>query len=274
MAAELDTARAEFSWPVAPDVRLRLLDKGEATKTLPAAFERVRAVQPGEVSRPEGWWEQVLRDPEWARDGDSELFHVLCEQGDEVGFASYRMKGRWEHNIPGYTLRVVQLLGSSPATRAALWRYCLDVDLVAQVNFENLPLQDPVRWMLRDPRRLRTTTVSDWLWVRLVDVAKALEARRYRVEDRLVLDVIDAFLPENEGRYQVDAGPDGAACRRSRAEPDLVLSVAELGSTFLGGVSMSALAAAGRVDERTPGALARADLLFGSDQPPWCSTDF
>ena len=28
------------------------------------------------------------------------------------------------------------------------------------------------------------------------------------------------------------------------------------------------------VEESTPGALARADLVFGSDVPPWCSTDF
>src|SRR5947199_288902 len=98
-------------------------------------------------------------------------------------------------------------------------------------------------------------------------------ARRYRVADRLVLDVVDAFLPENEGRYELDAGPDGARCRRSNAGPDLRLSVAELGCAYLGGVSLTSLAAAGRIEERSAGALNRADLLFGSDPPPWCSTD-
>jgi predicted acetyltransferase len=234
----------------------------------------VRRRQPGEVSRPEGWWDEFIRDPEWAREGDSELFHVVCRHGPDAGFASYRMKENWDFNIPSYTLRVGQLLASSPAVRAALWRFCLDVDLVATIAFENLPLQDPVRWMLRDPRRLRTTTVSDWLWVRLVDVARALGARRYRAEDTLVLEVVDGFLPENEGRYELQAGPDGASCRRTRADADVALSVAELGSAYLGGVALSALAAAGRVEERTPGALARADLVFGSDQPPWCATDF
>ena len=274
MGAELDRMRGDFIRPVDPDVRLELVDKAEATKTLPEVFDLVRARQPGEVSRPEGWWDQFLRDPEWARDGDSELFHVVARHGAEGGFASYRMKESWDDNIPSYTLRLVQLEASSPAVRAALWRYCLDVDLVAKVCFENLPLQDPMRWMLRDPRRLRTTTVSDWLWVRLVDVGGALEARRYRAEGRLVVDVTDAFLPANNDRYELEAGPHGARCRRSRAEPDLALSVAELGSAYLGGVSLSSLAAAGRVEERTPGALARADLVFGSDTPPWCATDF
>ena len=131
-----------------------------------------------------------------------------------------------------------------------------------------------MRWLLRDPRRLRTTTLSDWLWVRLVDVVRALEARRFRHSDRLVLEVIDGFLPENDGRYELDASPEGGRCRRTSASPDLRLAVGDLGSAYLGGVSLSSLAAAGRVDECTDGALARADLVFGSDTQPWCSTDF
>jgi len=226
------------------------------------------------MSRPDSWWHEFLRDPEWAREGDSELFHVVCRNGSGAGFASYRVKQHWDGALAGNTLRVIHLVATDAPTRARLWRYCLDVDLMARVSFENLPLDDPMRWMLRDPRRLRTTIVADWLWVRLVDVARALEARRYRVADRLVLEVIDGFLPENEGRYELEAGPDGARCRRSGAEPDLALSIAELGSVYLGGVSLTSLAAAGRVEERTDGALARADLVFGSDTPPWCSTDF
>jgi predicted acetyltransferase len=208
------------------------------------------------------------------REGDSAFFHVACRVGLDAGFVSYRLKENWDDNIAQYTLRVDQLIAPNPTVRAALWRYLLDVDLVATIRFENVPLHDPVRWMLRDPRRLRTRTVSDWLWVRVIDVARALEARRYRVADRLVLEVTDAFLPENEGRYELEAGADGARCRRTNATPDLRLSVAELGSAYLGGLSVTLLAGSGRVEETTPGALARADLMFGSDVAPWCSTDF
>jgi hypothetical protein len=35
-------------------------------------------------------------------------------------------------------------------------------------------------------------------------------------------------------------------------------------------VSASTLARAGRLVERTPGALTRADALFGWDPAPWC----
>ena len=88
------------------------------------------------------------------------------------------------------------------------------------------------------------------------------------------MEVTDTFLPENEGRYELEGGPDGARCRRTKNEAALVLTAAELGSLYLGGVRASSLGAAGRVRELVPGALERADLLFGSDRPPWCSTDF
>src|SRR4029077_2108419 len=123
----------------------------------------------------------------------------VCHDGADAGFATYRLKEGWDDNLPSYTLLADHLMATSPDVRAALWRYCLDVDLVARVRFENISPQEPMRWMLRDPRRLRTRTVSDWLWVRLVDVARALEARRYRVADRIVVEVADAFLPENDG---------------------------------------------------------------------------
>ncbi|TMK88286.1 MAG: GNAT family N-acetyltransferase [Actinobacteria bacterium] len=274
MAAEIDTAHARFVGRLEPGAGLELIDKNEAAKVLPQIFDETRRNQVGEVSRPGGWWTEFLRDPEWARDGDSELFHVVCRDGAAAGYASYRIKQHWDGALASSTARVIHLVATDAPTRARLWRYCLDVDLMARVSFENLPLDDPMRWMLRDPRRLRATIVADWLWVRPVDVARALEARRYRVAGRLVLEVVDAFLPENEGRYELDAGPDGAHCRRTNAAPDLRLSVAELGSAYLGGVSLASLAAAGRVEECTAGALGRADLMFGSDIPPWCSTDF
>ena len=48
----------------------------------------------------------------------------------------------------------------------------------------------------------------------------------------------------------------------------------ELGSAYLGGFSLTALAAAGRVRELRPGALAAASVAFGSDVAPWLPHGF
>jgi hypothetical protein len=66
----------------------------------------------------------------------------------------------------------------------------------------------------------------------------------------------------------------GAGCQRTSLEPDLALGAPELGSIYLGGVKPSVLARAGRVEERRPGALRRADALFASPVAPWLTMGF
>jgi predicted acetyltransferase len=55
---------------------------------------------------------------------------------------------------------------------------------------------------------------------------------------------------------------------------DVVCTVNELGAAYLGGVSFRQLQRAGRVEERTKGALARADAMFGWDPAPWSPYDY
>ena len=53
-----------------------------------------------------------------------------------------------------------------------------------------------------------------------------------------------------------------------------MVSAADLGAAYLGGVSFGALARAGRVVELSEGALARANALFGWDPLPFCGQLF
>jgi predicted acetyltransferase len=150
----------------------------------------------------------------------------------------------------------------------------LAVDLVGTVEWSAAPVDLPFRWRLANPRAVRVTRELDHLWLRPFDVPACLAGRRYGVEGACVLAVIDPVRPALGGRFRLEGGPDGAACRRSDAEPDLAVGVADLGALLLGGVSWSTLWRAGLVDERTPGAVVRADLMFRADRAPFCSTDF
>jgi len=128
--------------------------------------------------------------------------------------------------------------------------------------------------MLADPHRLRVTRLHEFLWLRLVDVAAALPARRYAASDALVLEMGDPVLPENTGRFRLEAGPDGAACAPTSAPADLAVGVADVSAAYLGGVTFTTLVRAGRVGELTPGAAQRADALFASRPAPWTVTDW
>ena len=76
------------------------------------------------------------------------------------------------------------------------------------------------------------------------------------------------------GRWRLDAAPDGAVCTAVDAEADLSLSVNELGSLYLGGVRASELSYAGRIVERTAGAMSRLDALLRPDQAPHNAVGF
>jgi predicted acetyltransferase len=256
--------------------RVRLLDPEEAAKVLPGFYDRYRRGQPGEVTRKPAWWELYARDPEWIRGGATRHVDVVYESepGRVDGWASYRVQQQWPEGLPGNVVKVRMLVGLTPEADAALWRFCLDLDLVGAVQLHARPVDDPGRWRLADPRRLRTTHVGDHLWVRLLDLPAALSARRYATEGRLVLEVTDALRPRNQGRFRLEGGPDGAVCEPTGAEPDLALDVTDLGAAYLGGVRPTVLARAGRVVELRPGALPRADAMLASDPAPLCTTHF
>lgn len=137
----------------------------------------------------------------------------------------------------------------------------------------NRPVDDAWQHLVSDARRCGLS-FRDSLHVRLVDVGAALEARTYQAPVDVVFEVEDAFCPWNEGRWRLTGDAKGASCTRTADAPDLTLSVRELGSAYLGGVSLASLAAAGRVRELRQGALAEASLGFSSVVAPWLPHGF
>jgi predicted acetyltransferase len=274
---EIDPRHGQFLRPVAGRGRLRLLEPEETAKIVPPLYDRYRRGQPGELSRTQAWWDVYARDPDWSRQGASRHYDVVYESGPGRvdGWLSYRVESRWPSGLAANVVKVRSLVGLTAEAEAALWRYVLDLDLAGTIKLMDRPVDDPVRWRLADPRRLRVTDVGDQLWVRLLDLRGALAARRYAVEGTLVLQVSDPLRPRNQGRFRLEGGPDGAACEPSTAEPaDLALDIADLGAAYLGGASLASLARAERVVELTPGALLRADRMFAASPPPLCTTHF
>jgi predicted acetyltransferase len=164
-------------------------------------------------------------------------------------------------------------MAETTAAYTALWRYCLDVDLMRTITAGERSPEEPLVHLLAEPRRLRIT-LQDGLWVRPVDVPAALSARRYARDGQVVLAVRDALCPWNDGRFELDGGPEGAGCRASDRDPDLELEAADLGAAYLGGTRLRILHRAGRVRELRPGAVAAADRMFSWDPLPWCPEIF
>jgi predicted acetyltransferase len=251
----------------------------EAEAFLAAAaplHDRLRRWVPGNMARDERWWTRWLLDrPEDRRDGPPQqhALHVEAD-GTVTGYALYRLKGGWTHNGGSEAvLTVVEVRADTPAAYAALWRFLFSHDLVRTIEAPDASADEPVQHLLADPRAWLARP-ADALWVRLVDVGEALSARRYPARIDLVFEVRDRFCDWNDGRWHVWGHPAGAFCDRTDRDPDLVIDIEALSAAYLGGVSLAALQAAGRVTEISPGAVTAASTAFAWPVEPWCPDHF
>jgi len=281
---EVETTRAAFLRPVPGGGHIRLVDVDEATTAFAPIYDEVCSLTPGMLVRSEAWWRwATLHDPESMRGSRGPKFRALLElDGRPAGYAVYRVKGDWDERGPRGTLTVQELVGRTPAAERALWAWVLSVDLIGQVKGVRQPMPTPLALMLAEPRRLGLT-VGDGLWLRLVDLPAALTGRTYATAGSVILEVRDAEIASNAGRWLVetsgsrDGDPSGgleATVTSTTDEPDLVLDVADLAATYLGGVGFGDLWRADRIDARRPEALREADAMFASARTPWCPTMF
>lgn len=273
VSAEIDLVRERTAFADLRPVwgRARAIDQDEALARIPPLYDRVRAQHAGMVGRSRAWWEvRRLSDHPMRRGNAGPLQRVLIErEGEAVGYALYRIRQQIEHHVTAGSLIVVEAMGIDPEAIRTAWRFLLDMDWVARIRADCLPVDHPLQLLLAEPRRLEMR-LADGVWVRLVDVAAALSARAYGTDEALVIEVVDAFCPWNSGRFRL---ADGRA-RRTDQAAELQLAVDALGSAYLGGFSFHRLHEAGRVQERVPGALARADRLFRTERAPWCPEVF
>ncbi|HEY6012913.1 MAG TPA: GNAT family N-acetyltransferase [Candidatus Limnocylindrales bacterium] len=275
-AFEIAKDKIQFRRPVEAPGRFRLVDVDEATERFPAVYEVVRRSTPGTVNRTDARWRwEVLYDAPWYREGAGPKLRALYEVDGEIrGYVIYRTKGDWDTSGPKGVVLVQELTALDPAAEQALWAWVGGIDLIASVRARRAPLPHPLQLLLTEPRRLGLT-VTDGSWIRIIDLAGALEARSYASPGELVLEVADAFCPANHGRWRLSAASGRATVRPAPdAEPDLTLDISDVAATYLGAFRFTDLRRAGRVRECRAGAVAQADAMFRTEVAPLTSTMF
>jgi predicted acetyltransferase len=230
---------------------------------------------PGAVVGALGYYERVcLQFPEWLRDKEPWRVLFARRDGRDAGFAMFRREQKWEDARPSGRLEVFVVVGD-PATRLALLRRLVDFDLVGSVEVRTVGTDDPLLLWAGGPRATAGVKTYDSLWVRLVDLPEALAARTWSAQCDVVVEVADRHAPWNEGTWRIHAGADGAAvAERTDAEADLRLPVEALGSAYLGGGNLAALARAGLVHEARPGAATELWRALRTDTAPAASVGF
>jgi predicted acetyltransferase len=256
--------------------RIDFVDGEEVRKLGPALHSALAARRAGVVSRDEVWWETATGSAPHPIFPWTEPFYALYRSpsGEPEGLAVYEADDTWgDGKQPQNTATVRDLLALTPAAARALWHHVCSVDWVTSVKSGRRAPDDLLPDLLPDPRAALVTTAADYLWVRMLDTAAALEARTYDTAATLVLEVHDG-LGLASGRYRLETGPSGASCAPTTASADLALDVRELGRLYLGDESALRLAALGAVEELRPGAAALAERVFRTPERPWCPDIF
>ncbi len=268
---ELEKSATAFAHAFERRGQFRLLGESEALAPLAEAYDRVRLTQPGMLARSADWWRhRRLADPEHRRQGGGELNRVVyTRDGRPSGYVLYRMYQQFEAGSTTGHVHVIEAMGAGTEATREVWRFAFDIDWVARVKANLLPLDHPLFFLLARPREMNFR-VHDGLWVRLVDLPAALAARRLGEATPVVIEVTDDFCPWNAGRWRLS--PKGA--ERTTTDAELACDITALGSVYLGGFTFRRLARACRVVELREGAAERADALFTADLAPWCPEIF
>ena len=245
-----------------------LIDPTTAREVLRDVYDRAARRWAGVLGRDEDWWTNgVLVDPEDDRHGNQLRVVTAGEPAD--GYALYRTST--DDTVtrgPQGVIEVEELVATTREAAHALWAYLLSIDLVGRVRARLRPTDDPLDLMLRNPRTAQRTE-TDALWIRLLDLPRALRAREWSAPLELVLDVEDELVPANAGRWLLSAAAGRAECVRTDRPADLALTVGQLGAIYLGGGSLVRAVDAGLVDEPTPGAAALLDQAARTARAPW-----
>jgi predicted acetyltransferase len=277
----LDARATRFHASLGNDGALEIISTdadGEATAR--AVFDAWRIRQPGEIwRRPITWLADFGRSGSaW---GPAWKGFVVVHRDDEGtidGYARYHVEEKWEQRLPRNVLIVDDLHALADDAYAALWRFVGTMDWVASVKAERRTPAERLPWLLTNARAAIPTDIGEGMWVKLLDTARALEARSYERAGSLVLEIVERDGPTGGGerrtRLLLEATAEGARAAKSKRSPDLTVDASAIGAAYLGGSRLRDAVLAHGWDEHRSGALAEADALFATLDPPWCSTFF
>jgi predicted acetyltransferase len=268
---EVDTTARFALRGLDDDGRIELVEPVDAWPAVKAVFAHFHHRTRGSVDRPQ-FYEPVLTGTFDFQEGPDKKLRAavhLDAHGTPDGYVLYKPDARKDDIRP---LAVTDLVALTPQAYLRIWQFLADIDLAHRVVWEGAPVDDPLPWALAEPRAVRVVRETDLLWVRVLDVEAALEARPWGADGDVVIEVTDP-LGHASGRFRVVTSGGRAEVGRTDDEPGVRLEADTLGALYLGGVGVDTLHAAGRIGGRGAAVTAWAAMV-DTGPPPYCITGF
>ncbi len=252
--------------------RFEVVEPVEAWSAVAEVTAASHAAVRGSVKRPQFYETALTGAFDFSTNAPNTKLRALVHldgQDRPDGYALYTPAGE----VDGVeTVDLDDVGATSEATWLRLWELLASMDLVGALRWHRGRVVEPLEAALVEPRVVQTTALRDLLWVRVLDVVAALEARPWYADGSVVLEVDDP-LGHAAGRWQVDVVGGAATVRATEGGADVRLGADTLGALYLGGTGVGALTAALRVTG-SPAALDRLTAMADGGPAPWCATAF
>ena len=263
-AVEVDARRAALPSPERG--RVEIVDAAASGAQLAESFARFHAATRGSIDRLAYFGNYLTGLWDYRAHAPSRATRVVVHR-DDAG----RPDGHAVFTMKEQTCEVRDLVAADPAVELALWHLLLSIDLVERVSWGRLSPASPLRWALADPRALSVTGHGDFIWLRILDVPKALAARGWDADGAVSFAVTDP-LGHASGCWHV-AASGGVLSVEPADHAALTIEARALASLYSGVADARVLAAAGLI-EGSADEVARLARLFRVDVPPYCLTGF
>jgi predicted acetyltransferase len=212
------------------------------------AYETYRWLFNGASPRTTELAEKISVTPFW---GPIPFILGYEEAGQITGFLTW-YGGEVSGEIYKRELRVNQFVYSTPQAAEGLLAGIINLSAQFKQLRMQLPAEDPIWWMIGNPRQTRSEFVPEGM-IRIVDLS-ALSVPRYPewLRGEVNLSVTDKSAPWNEGTIAVAVEGGVLTIRASSQPAEAEVSIQALSQMFYGVEDASGLAAVGQLKATEP----------------------
>ena len=193
--------------------------------------------------------------------------------GAPDGFAEFKHGGfeSKQSDSPAPTA-VLSVCSPSPEIDRALWQGLASFDLVEKLTYESAVLDDPLPGSLVDPWAIKQNVIRDGIWLRILDLERAVADRGFDSDGQVVIKVADS-MGFCEGTWCITVREGRGEAVRSSLSPAVELGVDSLARLWFGDVTAAQLARSGIV-HGSPGSVQELSRLFATAFGPVNLNDF
>ncbi len=273
VAYEFDPRYSAFETETRARGSVQLASGEQALPVMKRLYKEYSAPRNLMLHRAQALWQaRILRES----DNQRVYFAIYSdESGEPRGYAVYSTKPQELHEPgPNQLMHVRDFIPLDMEARRGLWAFFRSHDLVQKIVMEPIADDDPSPQLLLEPRQLRRRT-GDGVWLRVVDVERALPQRPYGDSGAITIEVhSDDMCKWNNGVYRLETDGETTETTRTERVPDLTLSPRTLASLISGHTSATDLARCDLLNARDPSSLKLADRLFATEYRPYCPDGF